>query len=40
MPEKLATPPDMDDGMSYIDDLWQPQAGPEESGLTWGWLMN
>jgi len=40
MPEKLATPPDMDDGMPDGDDLSQPQASPEESGLTWGQLMN
>ena len=30
----------IDDGMPYIDDLWQPQAGPEESGHAWGWLIN
>jgi hypothetical protein len=39
MPEKLATPPDMDDGMPYIEDLWQFQAGPEESGFAWGRLI-
>ncbi len=41
MPEKLATPPDMDDGMPYIDDLWQPQAQyPLSRAQAWGWLMN
>ena len=32
--------PDMDDGMPDVDDLWHPQVSPEESGLTWGRLMN
>lgn len=30
----------IDEGITYIDDLWQPQASPKESGPTWERLMN